>query len=659
MKKNLTKKQLEQKVRELELLTEEHRVTEAQLREKEATMRGLLHAAPLGIGMVNNFKERAIVWTNEHFARMLGYAADELSGRSALELYVDRTEFERVGRIKHPDMEIKGVGSLEARMRHKDGSIRDVFVSSAPIDPANPASEVVFTVLDITERKKVETALREGEERFRELAELLPGVIFEMDAAGVLTFVNRPAYRQFGFTRKEFEKGLTGFDFVVPEDRERARQNFMRIMAGERMGVNEYVALRKDGSLFPVLIDSAAITRDGRAVGVRGFMIDITDRKRLEEKLQQAQRMEAIGTLAGGIAHDFNNLLMGIQGNASIALLDTEAGHPATEKLTNIASYVKKATELTRQLLGLGRGGKYEIRTCDLSQLVNQVVDMFGRTKKELILHKKFEADLLPVKVDQGQIDQVLLNILVNAWQAMPGGGRIYVQTEKVHLDESNVNPYNVTAGEYAKLAITDTGTGMDEKTLDRVFDPFFTTKEKERGTGLGLASAYGIVKNHGGIITASSRKGEGTTFYIFLPLTDELPAAVESEPTGVSVSSETVLLIDDEEMIIEVGSRMLEKMGYVVLTADSGKRAVDILQKHGHGIDLVILDMVMPEMSGSETFDRLKALNPDVRVLLSSGYSVDGQAAEILQRGCDGFIQKPFDLEQLSSKVREVLNGH
>ena len=629
---------------------------EAALQAKEATMRSILQAAPLGIGMVNNFKDRTIVWTNAKFTEMLGYSPEELKGRHASCLYVSRNEFERVGRVKHPEMKTKGVGCLEARMQHKDGRAIAVLLSSALIDSENPNSEVVFTTLDITARKAVENSLRESEERFRELAELMPEVIFEIDLDGRLTFANRKAFDRFGYSKEELPQGLNAFDLIAPEDRDRAMRNLRRIIAGENLGLNEYRALRNDGSTFPVIIRSAPILQAGQPIGLRGFMIDITERKKVEDQLQQVQRMEALGTLAGGIAHDFNNLMMGIQGNASLALLDTDRQHPNYEKLRSIEQQVKKATDLTRQMLGLARGGKYEVSPHNLNEVINDCVRMFSRTKKEIAVYKKFENPLWTVKIDRGQIDQILLNIFVNAWQAMPGGGSLYIQSKNVILEEAFVKPHNVRPGNYVKVTITDTGIGMHKKILNRVFDPFFTTKAKERGTGLGLASAYGIIQNHQGLITADSQAGQGATFSFFLPASEVKIKQIVRPEVKIDSGAETVLLVDDENIIVDVGSHMLKKMGYTVLAAHGGREALDVFEVHGHRIDIVILDMIMPDLSGSATFDRIRTMNPDTKVLLASGYSLNGQAEDIINRGCDGFIQKPFDMEQLSNKLREIL---
>jgi nitrogen-specific signal transduction histidine kinase/CheY-like chemotaxis protein len=386
-------------------------------------------------------------------------------------------------------------------------------------------------------------------------------------------------------------------------------------------------------------------------------MIDISEKKRLEAQLQQAQKLESLGTLAGGVAHDFNNLLMGIQGRTSLMMIETESYHPHYEHLREIENYVISAAELTKQLLGFARGGKYEVKPTDLNTLITQNSRMFGRTKKEISIHRKYEDDLWMVAVDQGQIDQVLLNIYVNAWQAMPGGGDLYIQTENVTLDLNFVSPYGLPPGKYVKVSVTDTGIGMDESTLKRVFDPFFSTKTKERGTGLGLASAYGIVQNHDGIITAYSVKDQGATFSIYLPATDKSAPAERKPDQEILGGTETILLVDDEEMILSAGRKMLEKMGYTVITAENGQKAIAAFSADQAGIDMVVLDMVMPEMSGGDTYDRLKHIDPAIKVLLSSGYSVNGQATDILNRGCNGFIQKPFDLKSFSRKIREVLD--
>ena len=307
--------------------------------------------------------------------------------------------------------------------------------------------------------------------------------------------------------------------------------------------------------------------------------------------------------------------------------------------------------------MGFARGGKYEVKPTNLNEMVNKSADMFGRTKKEITIHQKVQKDIWTVEVDQPQIEQVLLNLYVNAWQAMSGTGELSLETENVTLDETFAKPYGVKPGNYVKISVSDTGIGMDKATQKRVFDPFFTTKEKSRGTGLGLASAYGIIKNHDGLINVYSEIGKGATFNIYLPISEK-EVKKEKEIFGELIKgAETLLLIDDEEMIIEVGQELLENLGYTVLSAKSGKEAIETYQKNREKIDMVLLDMIMPEMGGSETYDLLKAIDPDIKVLLSSGYSIDGLAKTILAKGCDGFIQKPFSLMDLSQKLREILD--
>jgi len=381
-------------------------------------------------------------------------------------------------------------------------------------------------------------------------------------------------------------------------------------------------------------------------------------KEKLETQLLHAQKMEAIGTMAGGIAHDFNNLLMGILGNVSLMLFDIESNQQNYDGLKRIEQCVQRGTELTKQLLGFARGGKYEVKPTDLNEIVNNSSDMFSRTRKEITIHGKYETQLWVVEVDRGQIEQVLVNLYVNAWHAMPGGGDLYLQTENVILGENDLKPHYVEPGKYVKVSITDTGVGMDEATRQRIFEPFFTTKEMGRGTGLGLASVYGIIKNHGGMIQVYSEKGEGTTFNIYLPASEKKIVKEKKLPEKLLAGKETILLIDDEEVILDVGEQLLKKIGHKVITAESGEEAIETYRENKHEIDIVILDMILPGMGGAETYERLKEINSNVKVLLSSGYSIDGQAAEILERGCNGFIQKPFTLKKLSQKIRSILDS-
>ena len=403
--------------------------------------------------------------------------------------------------------------------------------------------------------------------------------------------------------------------------------------------------------------DRAIKWTDGRMVRLQ-IATDITQFKTMESQLQQAQKMEAIGTLAGGIAHDFNNLLTAILGHVSLMAVEIEPMHPSREHITVVEEHIRSAMDLTKQLLGFARGGKYEVKPVDINTLAVNSASLFGRTHKELRIQTNVSENPLVVEVDRRQIEQVLLNLFINAWQAMPDGGELYLRTVRVLLDRERCEAYQIKPGEYTQIAVTDTGTGMDEDTCQRIFDPFFTTKKKGRGTGLGLASAYGIVKNHGGIITVYSEVGHGTTFNIFLPLSAKEAFREPPLEGQLRKGSETILLVDDEDMILNVGQAILKKLGYHVVAAKGGEQAVAVARNMTDDIDLVILDLIMPGMDGGKTFDHLRDLRKDLPVLLSSGYAIDGQANDIIQRGCNGFIQKPFNITELSIQVRKILDA-
>jgi PAS domain S-box-containing protein len=507
--------------------------------------------------------------------------------------------------------------------------------------------------------------LREQDEKYRTIIENIEEGFFEVDLSGNFTFFNNSVCNITGYSAEEL-LGMNNQDYTTPDNAKKMFNIMNKVYTtAEPSDVTDIEIIRKDGTTITVELNAYLVQdQEGNPIGFRGVVRDVSQRlraamekRKLENQLQQAQKMEAIGNLAGGIAHDFNNILMGMQGNTSLMLLNIDTGHPHYDKLRSIQKYIENGAALTKQLLGFARGGKYEVRAIDLNELIEKTARMFGRTKKEIKIHTSQLRDIWNVEVDQGQIEQVLLNIFVNAWHAMPDGGDLHLMTENVTIDDDFNKPFKVEAGKYVKISIIDTGAGMDKITQQRLFEPFFTTKEMGRGTGLGLASAYGIVKNHGGFIDVFSEPGKGATFSIYLPASEKEVMEETDAAEIVLKGDETLLLVDDEEMIIEVGEEILQALGYKVFPAVSGKEALEIYKNKKNSIDMVILDMIMPGMGGGETYDNLKQINPDIKVLLSSGYSISGQAAEILERGCDGFIQKPFKLRQLSVKIREILD--
>jgi len=631
----------------------QRRRSEKALRESERFNKELISSANEGI-VVYDRDFRFIVW-NRFMEELTGLPAGDVLGMSAFDVFPHSRDqgvevlLERAldgATIASPDL------TYYVPQSGKTGWISGTY---APYrDSRGEVVGVIAMVHDITERKLAEEALRKSEENFRAIFETAPDCIFIKDRALKYVLVNPSVEALFGKTSAEIV-GLSDGELFGEAAERQTREMDYRVLDGEMVEVESSEII--NGTAVTLHVVKVPMFDDaGEITGICGIARDITQTRQLEAQLLQAQKMEAIGTLAGGIAHDFNNLLMGIQGHISLMLMDTSSDHPHGAHLTGVEDMIRSGATLTRQLLGFARGGKYEVKPTDLNDLIRKSSDMFGRTKKEIKITRREQDGLWVVDADRGQIEQVLLNMYVNAWQAMPGGGEMTLSTQNMILDELFVKPHKAKPGRYVKISITDTGIGMDEPTRQRVFEPFFTTKGRGRGTGLGLASAYGIIRNHGGFITLYSERGHGTAFNLYLPVSASgavVDAALERQ---VIRGTETILIVDDEDIVLNVGVEVLKTLGYQVLAARGGPEAIEIYRQKAGEIDMVILDMIMPEMGGGRVFDAMKGINPAVKVLLASGYSLNGQASNILSRGCGGFIQKPFSIIDLSKKIREIL---
>jgi PAS domain S-box-containing protein len=544
------------------------------------------------------------------------------------------------------------------RHQRKDGSELDVEIHSHDHVFEGRKARVV-TALDVTERLAAEEALRRSEARYRELFENASDLISSVDLDGRLTDVNEAFVRTLGYSREELI-GKQLMELVPPESHEVLLKARERKLEGAETTIYEHELLTRDGERIQVEVASRLIERDGMPVGTEAICRNISERRRLEEELRQAQRLEAIGRLAGGVAHDFNNLLTVISGYTETLLVGRDrADEPELEQ---IAIAAERAAALTRQLLAFSRRQVLQPRVIDPNEVVRGVTPMLNRLIGEDIELRTSLADPLdPVLADPSQLEQVLVNLTVNARDAMPHGGRLEIRTANVELDEEYVGHHGESrAGPHVMLSVRDTGTGMDADTLAHVFEPFYTTKEIGTGTGLGLATVYGIVKQSGGSVWVYSEPGQGATVNVYLPRSESriLEEVVRPAAPKETRGSETILLAEDEESLRRLTARMLETRGYEVIAAETANEAVRIAAEQGREIDLLLTDLIMPELSGGELAKKVRAALPSVRVLFMSGYADDVMTSKgALEPGAP-FLEKPFSANDLAAKVRETLDA-
>ena len=514
--------------------------------------------------------------------------------------------------------------------------------------------------------RNAESRLRKSHLQLEATLNALPDLLLDVDVNGQILDCRLPESKW----KNMFPEVASGIQIHAVFSKEAVRIITSGMQQAETTGLPQSGAFFVDTEAGQFRIETSIVVKKSVDTPNVSFIIlcrDVTrrweaeqEKLRIEDRLRMAERLESVGLLAGGVTHDFNNLLMGVMGHISLLKISGALSPSQLTHITDIESLVNRASGLTRQLLGFARAGKSEVKPIRLDELMRATADMFGRTHKEISIRHEYPADIWQTSVDQGQIDQVLINLFVNAAKAMPHGGHLVLKADNVTLNETQGEKLAVSAGNYVRMTVQDTGIGIPADVLPRIFDPFFTTRDAENGSGLGLASAYGIIKNHDGAIEVQSEPGKGACFTIYTPA---VSCCTASEPVTVPPLSEVtgsgaILLVDDEETIQEVVKLMLEHLGYTVITAASGRKAVQIYRERSKDIDLVILDMVMPGMMGDETFQKLKAIDPGVRVLLSSGFSQDDYAEQLLRKGCLGFIQKPFQMNVLSHKIGNLLRG-
>jgi two-component system, cell cycle sensor histidine kinase and response regulator CckA len=646
-------------------ITDRKRV-EMTLRESEERFSKAFHSSPAAMA-ISEIETYRIIDVNKKWTELMGYSREEIIGNTSEEFVVWADKCQREKIIAELD-EKRSVREVPISVLTKSGVVRETLFYAECISLGH-REVALSSAFDITERKRAEEALQTSEDRFRRLLQNSNDIILVLDSDCIQTSVDGPIERILGFKADELI-GTNGLDYIHPGDLERVRtiltEALQQPAATRRV---EYRIRHKNGGWVTVEAVGINLLQDPLVKGILLNSRDISERKhaeeersKLQEQLQQAMKMEAVGRLAGGIAHDFNNLLTAISGNVELARLDLESPDHLALHLDEINKAAESATSLTRQLLAFSRRQIIEPKVVSLNELIVNLQKMLIRLiGEDISLYSHLEEALGSVQIDPGQFEQVLINLAINARDAMPNGGKLHIETANLELDEKYCkNHREIHPGKYVFLAMSDTGQGMSEEVKRHLFEPFFTTKPKGHGTGLGLATIFGIVKQAGGSVEVYSEVGLGTTIKIYLPRIEKQAKKLTQNDVSLDLvsSGETILLVEDEASVRELALVMLKRLGYKAFPASNAEEAFRIQKEYPGRIDLLMTDVVMPGMNGRELSERLLPLQPEMKVLFTSGYTEDVVVHHGIVDQSINFISKPYSMQALARKIREVLGS-
>jgi PAS domain S-box-containing protein len=606
-----------------------------------------------------------ILYASDSAERIVGYTPPAMVGTSLLE-YLDQGDISRVQGLllQNGNGRHSVAGPVEFILRRADGS--PVWLEAVGTNLLNDATirGIVLNARDVSERKRADRALRESEERYRDLFDNASDLVCMAAPDGALLYVNQAWQGGTGYGEDEIGK-MKLLDIVHPDSRERYSQVLEQVLKGERLDHVELIFVPKAGTPITVEGNLSCTFKDGQPSVIRGIYRDITERKRVEEHLRRAERMQAAGKLAGGVAHEVNNMMTGVIGFSEFLLRSLEPDDSRRADVEEVIKAGTRAADVTRQLLAFTRQQFLRPQVVQINTVITEMEKMLRRSLGEdKLLELRLAPDAGPIRADRGQLEQVMINLILNARDAMTGNGRVAIETSNAIWDAGYAQRHDgveIPLGRYVMLAVSDTGCGMEADVLARIFEPFFTTKPIGQGTGLGLSTVYGIIKQSGGFVWVYSEPGQGSVFKVYLP---EASAAKESEPLGVSVAapaggSETILVIEDEEIVRNLACRGLRDHGYTVVEACNGSEALQYIREHPGTVDLAISDVVMPEMGGRELAESLALSDPGLPILFMSGYTGE----DVVQRGLldpgAPFQQKPFTPGTLATKVRAMLDQH